>query len=303
MVRPDGSFTVADIPPGDYYLHATLSGIAGLQGPREGAYVPVTVNGDDQTINIRTNLGATVAGRVVVEGREIAPLPPVVRMVPAALVRMSVNARPVNTGAAMPGFAIPTPAPVAEDGTFELTGLRGQMRLTLDGRPLTALKSVMKDGKDLLIEPLELRGTERIRDVVITVTRQVGRVEGTVTDSRGEPATAWVVVFPEDERTWYENSPFIATTRSMANPPPAAPAATGSQQPGTIAPSSRAGRFTTSMLLPGRYAVAALAPATDLSPRRFDRELLTSLRAHATSVVVTAGETTTVYLTTITGRE
>jgi len=54
------------------------------------------------------------------------------------------------------------------------------------------------------------------------------------------------------------------------------------------------GGFRSSRLLPGRYWVAAVQ-GSNVMPT-FDRETLEKLRSSATSVTLTAGETTTLQL-------
>src|SRR4029079_4119194 len=59
----DGTFVFDDIMPGDYYLIVTTS--ARLE---EAAYVNVIVADKDLSLNVQTNTGAKVSGRVLVDG-------------------------------------------------------------------------------------------------------------------------------------------------------------------------------------------------------------------------------------------
>ena len=46
-----------------------------------------------------------------------------------------------------------------EDGTFEITGVQGQVRVTASGIPSGwYLRSVMHEGKDIVDTPLDVRG-------------------------------------------------------------------------------------------------------------------------------------------------
>jgi len=94
VLQQDGTFAIRNVPPGDYYLSATLFRGQGRDAYREGAFVPITVNGDDVSVDLHTNTGATVSGTVVFEGQPPAgPVPSVIlNGVPAP--RVSINVRP-----------------------------------------------------------------------------------------------------------------------------------------------------------------------------------------------------------------
>lgn len=259
--------------------------------------MPVTVNGDEQTIDIRTNTGATVAGRVVVEGT--TPPPATASRMPAVTgpPKLRVSTRPGGGGAPMNG-PMARPAEVADDGTFQLTGVRGSVLITATGSPWTVLKSVTYGG-DEVSGPIEFKGTEHVRDMVIVLTRDAGRIEGTVVNSRGEPQVgATVIVFPDDPARWFQGSPFVTFARTMQPPPfPVSAPPSVTRAPGAIAPALPApGRFTTSMLLPGRYFVVAVDTGNNGSMPAIDRESLTKLQQKATSVTVAAGDKATVQL-------
>ena len=206
-LRPDGTFVIPDVPPGDYYVSASLYDTAGATGggavsTREGAFVPVTVTGDEVVVDIRTNRGATLSGRIVREGP--MPPPPVMpgttpRMPPPQAMRVSVGVRP-PTGASMsPGTFDPGKSEYFDaDNTFQIKGARGSVMITASSG-VGVVKSIRRGAKDLLAVPLELTGTEEIDDIEIVLTTDTGSLTGTVTDRRGQPAAgAWVLVFPDD---------------------------------------------------------------------------------------------------------
>jgi hypothetical protein len=297
-VRPDGSFVIPGVPPGDYYLSATRMRPDQPNAPREGAYVPLSVNGDEVTVNIQTNLGATISGHVVVEGTPPAAQPgakgPESRATPAR-----VGLVPVATGGFGMAFASPSPSAVRPDGTFEVSGVRGVVQITAQGGS-AALESVTRGGRDISGQPLELVGTERIDDIVVVMTEATGRIDGVVSDARGEPVSgAPVLIFPDNPARWSPNSPFVRQTRSVvagsrgvtqAAPPGAGPGAA----PSTLL---MPGAFTLSLLAEGRYAIVALPAST--SSVQPDRESLERWRALATVVTVEAGQTVAVTLTPI----
>jgi hypothetical protein len=298
-VRPDGSFVIPAVPPGDYYLSVRLGSGPRGGGSAEGAYVPVTVNGDDVTVSVQTNVGATVSGRVVVEGTA----PPA-----AAAGTPGSGARPTPTRVSLPpaatagysmAFSSSAPATVRPDGTFELTGVRGIVNVAAQSGQ-AALQSVSRGGRDISGQPLALLGTERIDDLVIVMTRETGRIDGVVNDAGGQAVTgAPVLVFPDDPARWSAGSPFVRQARSVAT------GASSGGPPGTTATPTVAaagatrapGAFSMTLLPAGRYALVALPPGTPYATP--DKEALTRLRESATVVTVTVGQTATVELTPI----
>jgi hypothetical protein len=195
------------------------------------------------------------------------------------------------------------PAYVGEDLTFTLTGLRGAL-VPFAIVPGTAFKSIVHGGRDITSSGLSLAGTESIDGVTITVTTDTATIDGTVATADGQPAGAWVVVFPEDASKWFPGSPFVHALHSREEAVPG-PASGGAPAPRATRQVSQAGLqaggFIAGYLLPGRYAVAVVADegrpvweAGTVPP--VDRESLERLRAGATVVGVGAGETATVHL-------
>ena len=306
-IEKDGRFVIRNVPPGDYYLSASSYRGQGPQTLREGAFVPITVNGDDVTMDIRTNKGATVSGRVVFEGEPPASRPGVMLLNGAPAPRVSISARPQFSGPQAPpvssGPGVPT---VRDDDTFELTGLRGSVLLVASAGN-AVLKAILRAGEDVTGKPMELNGTEQIEDVVVVLSYDTGSLEGLVVDGKGAPAAApdrtVVVVYPDDAAHWYEGSPFVRMTsvmteanlRQMPTRPSSTPSAPGGL-PAALTPAQEAlrwtpvpGGFFLPRLLPGRYLVVVSDDNT-ASPFSFDREMLERLKARAASVTVRTGE-------------
>jgi carboxypeptidase family protein len=282
--NPDGTFTISAIPPGEYYLTANLQRGPGPESAREGAYVPVTVNGDEQQVNLRMNLGATISGHVTIEGTPPPPPSGLTRPANMAPPRISIGTRPppgvMSFGMVNGG----RPITVAEDGSFEITGARGPVMLTaFGGGPV--LKSISHGADDLLAKPLELKGTERVANVSIVMTWDYGRLEGIAMNDRGEPAReAIVLLFPEDASKWRLGQPFVQQTGTIAEtmtPPPAAVARGAKPRV--------AGSFLFPPVLPGRYYIVAVEGGRDMSFSPADEETLTKLQKVATTVTVSTG--------------
>src|SRR5262249_27376942 len=120
MIRPDGSFTLSGVTPGEYSLQT-----AGMGGQNaEFASVDVTVNGDDITgVRLVGALPLTVSGRVIVE-------PAAAQSLPVQAIRLMVQ--PVQFGPPMLGSS--GPSPVNDDLTFEVKGRPGKMHVVLIGQ-------------------------------------------------------------------------------------------------------------------------------------------------------------------------
>jgi hypothetical protein len=137
------------------------------------------------------------------------------------------------------------------------------------------LKSVRLDGRDITDTPLVFAGTEDIGGIRITVSNRTTTVSGRVIDNRGQAVKdCAVVVFAEDPGRWAAPSRFIATGR-----------------PGLD------GRFKISRLPPAPYLIVALDSLEE--GEASDPEFLESLRAKATRITLTEGESTTVDLKVI----
>jgi hypothetical protein len=269
----DGSFTIDGVPPGDYYL---IAWNLPPGGEEEGVVVPVSVGNGESSIEVKTNRGATLSGRIVREGPEVPggpgrlltlPAPGGMTTIPTAIHRRAdVESRD-------------------DSGAFRITGARGAVVLVWSGPGL--LRSVRSGGREMLGVPFTLSGSERIDDLEVVVTTDVGGVSGRVTDANGEAVEADVFAFPENPRAW--SSLFARSARSAA---PGAAARTGT--PG-LQSDVLPGQFRFFPLAPGRYLVAArrTGPGGTAAP---DTDLLAQIAPSATLVTVAAGETVSVDL-------
>ena len=298
--QADGTFVISNVPPGRYLVAANVVRQAPSPSQGEAGSEQLAVDGDDVVVHLQTNTGATVSGRVVIEGAKPAGGWAVADVTGRA--RASVLARMAD--AEFPAqYNGGRPVTVGEDLTFQLTGLRGALVL-MALVPGTALKSVTRGASDITAAGLTLKGTESIEDITITVTTDTGAIDGRVTTAAGDPAGAWIVVIPDDPSKRFPGSPFVRVARSRPSAVPDRDQS-GAAAPGAVAGGSavsrQAGGFWLPYLLPGRYAVAAL-PADDASPGAMgsmpptDPESLSLLMKTATMTSVAAGETATLHL-------
>jgi len=258
QLRPDGTFTMSSVPPGDYTLSVQP------RMPEEEAEtgsVSLTVTGDDITgLSIVTSVGARARGQIVFEGG--SP--------PASTGTAMISAQSSDPFGGPPmGFR---PARILEDWSFELKGLQGKRILRVGGLPGWTLKSVHSGGADVTDSPIEFSGTEEIANLRVVLTSQITEITGTVTDGKSAPARDYIVVaFAEDEAKWGPGTRFVRTARP-----------------------DQEGLFKVRELPSGNYALAALEYLGEGEWQ--DPEVLARLRARATRVTLMEGEKKTVTL-------
>jgi hypothetical protein len=298
--RNPRTFRFAGVAPGDYHLVAytgTVTGGATYSPARPGTVVPVRVAGANLTVDLELNTGASVSGSVRVEGRtRIADIAVPDEKPLTALSRVSVVPRPLTTGFTMSAMAVGPPARVADNGTFTLSGMRGQFLFDVHGP--CALTAVRLNGRDITGTPLDLAGTENLEGLEVVVTTDVGAIRGRVRDRSGRPTgQALVVAIPADPDRVYTLSPFVRSTGTIdtstwLNRTPdvattAIPAATNAAWV--------TGDFEFPRILPGKYRLVAY----DGKPGAVDGPDVDDIRksaASATTITVEVGKTVTVDL-------
>jgi hypothetical protein len=207
-VRPDGTFVISNVTPGNYNLTVnTAMGMGGMNsGEAESATLRVTVGNEDLSgINIVTNKGATVSGTILAAAGSAGNLSTAGVMVMTQAPRFEM----------MMGMGM-RQGKVEADGTFDLKGVQGPRLFRLMGLPPTwMLKSVLLNGNDITDTAIDLKGDEDVKDLQILVTDRVPEVNGKVTNAKGEPTRDYtVVIFPEDATKWGYPSRYIRSGRA-----------------------------------------------------------------------------------------
>jgi protocatechuate 3,4-dioxygenase beta subunit len=285
QVAPDGTFTLARIPPGDHFIRVaprpnrieanSAGGVVGgvvfgnTAEDAESAIVPVTIAGDDITgLVITTGRAATITGRVVFEGSTPRP----------ANAQFMVFAQSVGSPSGIPQGMLFAPAggrrngEVGADGTFELRGAGGKILFRPNTPPAWTLKSVTLKGVDITDVPYELSGSDDIDGVRIVLTDKVTNVSGTVSDGRGQPPDGFaVLVWPADDIDGPAAQRFVRGVRL-----------------------SKADRFDIRGLPPGSYVAAAL----EWLPQggEWDPEIRDRLRAAGERFSLTEGQSVSLNL-------
>jgi hypothetical protein len=206
-VAPDGTFTLKNVPPGEYKL--SISGTTPGKTPAgpvaESAAVPVVVNGVDiDNVSLITSAGWTLSGQVVGDDGGVPGAP-----------RDRVNIRGValQPDTAPRNFA-PDSGRVKDDWTFSVTGLFGPNLIRPSVPDPWMLKAIYQDGRDITDTPIEMKSGEELTGVQVVLTDRVSTVTGQLLDDKGAPITdGTVIVFSAAADKWLENSRFVRSAR------------------------------------------------------------------------------------------
>ena len=203
QVKPDGSFTVSNLSPGDYMLQAMTPGSFGDMS--EFATGQVTVAGDDVTgVQLTGMKSVTASGRVIID-------PALAKSVPPASIRLLASpAHPEDNLLAGIGTG-----KVSEDYTFELKTRPGVALIRPNNLPTGwGLKAVRQHGSDVTDSGIEFRPNEDVSGIEVELTNKTTEVSGLVTNNRSEPVKDYtVVVFARDRERWGYMSRFFQSSR------------------------------------------------------------------------------------------
>lgn len=264
----DGAFSLKNVQPGQYALMARTSnapgrpggvpvaagsqgptGPSGPPGPTMWAVTDVRADGADvQGIALTLSPGLTLAGRFAFESRTQQVPPPGIQVSLAAV------------GVGGTGASIGTAMTLGGNTSFSLTGLiPGTYRLSV---LLSAwvLKSAMLNGRDVADVPFEVKASDDLSGLVLTVTDSAADVSGVVYDAAGHPTSDLsILLFATNRAFWSQ------TSRRIWSPVRA----------------STAGRFAFTNVSAGDYYLAAVSdvePNAWFNPGFLDEIIPTAIR-------------------------
>jgi hypothetical protein len=210
-IAPDGTFTIKNVPPGEYRLLAQTT----VEGADPGVQVPeavtmlITVDGADiANLALSASAGWSASGRIVTESGG----PP---SLPASQVRLvgrfvDTDTAPTRTGA----FQNQDSGRVKDDWTFALTALFGATRLRVTLPDGWMVKSIFRNGADISDAAVEAKSGEQMTDLQVVITDRVTAVSGRLVNDKGAPAVdGTVIVFSEDAEKWAEDSRWVRSAR------------------------------------------------------------------------------------------
>ena len=265
MVRPDGSFTVNGLAPGDYTLQANGLPAAGGFDTAEFATADITVTGDDITgLRLASMRSSSVTGRIVfTDAQAAAALRP-------STIRIATTARNPEEFSPFAGG----PGRINDDFTFEIKARPAKVLVRANATTGGwTMKAVRLNGQDVTDTGIEIRSNEDLSGLEVEMTNKLTELSGLVTNARGEGVKDYsLIIFARDRERWVPNSRFIRTGRPDQD-----------------------GRFKVTGLPAGAYYAIALEyidPADDTS----DPDFLDRLRGKAGTVSLGDGETRTIDL-------
>jgi hypothetical protein len=195
QIKPDGSFSLTGIAPGDYTLRATIGGMSD-----DVAVANVTVgSGDTLSIQLASAKPMKLRGRVVVD--DGSPLP---------------SGAAVNLGAApmtsIVGMGVGGSTTAKSDGTFEISGGAGRVRVNAfvnQSAPVSPqapgwrLNRVLIGDADVTDAGFDAASGATVENIVVELTAHMPEIETSVVDGAGERVRDCViVVFSSDSERW-----------------------------------------------------------------------------------------------------
>jgi protocatechuate 3,4-dioxygenase beta subunit len=203
-VAGDGSWTLSDIPPGEYRV--SIRAPARGNDPAQEGQVTVNVAGADvEGLSLVAGAGGTVRGEVVTD--DGSPLPP-------GFNRMQVRPPFTPHARMMVSVLHPDNGRVQSDGSFEVRGVLNDTVLSIG--PLTGewtLKSIEVEGRDIADLPLPVEHGKSLSGVRVVLTNRPTVIRGVLRDEKQNPAEGTVIVFAEDSAKWREGSRTIRAAR------------------------------------------------------------------------------------------
>jgi len=250
-VAADGSWTIRNVPPGEYELEATATDRE--RGTERATTILFMQGTDVEGITLTTGAAGTLSGHVVTDDGQ--PLP-------TSVTRLRVVPDPITPDRQAPMIVMGDDnGLVGADGAFTFKGLLGPSILRVWLPAGWAVKSIEIGGTDYAQTPLDVRGGQHVAGARIVITKRFPTIAGRITDDKGKPANGTVLLFPSDASKWFT----AADTLRSARP-------------------DQSGNFRLETVRPGQYLAIALDYVQTWQLN--DPEFLEELRDRATKLTV-----------------
>ncbi|HXI31786.1 MAG TPA: carboxypeptidase-like regulatory domain-containing protein, partial [Vicinamibacterales bacterium] len=255
-VRPDGTFVVASLTPGEYLLRTQP-----MPPRKDVATMKLTVGTEDiKDVRLVAMPPSTISGRVIIDPAQAPSLPNAVQL----------TAMPID-GQVFGGMMT---ARVGDDLSFELTAAAGHYRINwVNQPPGWTIRAIRINNVDVTDDDVDVKAGENITGVDIELTNRTATISGLVTAAGGTPAKDYtVIVFAADSKRWTPNSRYLRIGRPDQD-----------------------GRFKVTGLAPADYSVIAIE-RVETPGQWNDPEFLQRLSPKASGVTLMEGETRTIEL-------
>lgn len=204
-VQWDGSFSIANVPPGRYTLRARSEDSEIAQFAQQ----PLNVaDGDLNDLNIILAAAASISGTVVLHATQSQQVPD--------LNQIRVAAPSIDVAS----FGSNPSARVDKEGKFRIDGVPpGARWIRAQSSPRGwALRSVTIDGREAIDNPVTLRSGQKLANVTLTFSDKLTELTGVLSDDRGTPLTEYTVLaFTTDSSLWRPQARHIMTARPDQN--------------------------------------------------------------------------------------
>jgi len=217
-LRDDGTFTIPNVPPGEYVLRANAARGGGVvNGPPQFSVAVVNVTGDDLSgVRLAPVALTTISGRISFDDQSAAQAlnPSTIRVVAQAV--NGDDYAGIGVGAGGP------PRPVKDDFTFELKTPPGRIGLlaviqAAGSASTWRLNSIRVNGSDVTDGGFDV-GSQPVSGIEIEMTTRMQQIAGTVTDARGEAVKDYTVaLFSQDRAKWKGTTRYFALGRPGAD--------------------------------------------------------------------------------------
>jgi hypothetical protein len=248
-VSQNGEYQLGGLAPGPYALAAG--------GETGWAKADIEVNGQDMSVSMRLQPGASIRGRVVFDGAQTPP----------AATGLQIGFNGIGPLSQFVGRAF---GASVQNGAFSVDELiPGAYRLRLDNVPGGwYAKSAVVNGRDVLDGVLDIQPQDRVTEVALTLTNRPSELAGSLRDATGGAAPDYfIIVFSADRTHWTASSRRLLQTRPAND-----------------------GAFTLKGLPAGDYYIAAL---TDVEPDEWlSPAFLESVVGAAVKVTIVDGQKT-----------
>jgi hypothetical protein len=196
--RPDGSFTIPNVPPGDYILDASIS-----QGPdrMEHGTVDLAVGTNDvHDVVVQTNRARALRVQISAESGLSLPRP------------LALTFRLESPGNNPLGATVSVTS--GDSPELSLQGIIGVHAVRVTGLPSGwIIKSMEIAGHEIAAGAFDFSTVAASAPLRVVISNRSGEVRGIV-GTRGKPQRAAVVIFPAEEAKRQYPSRFLASGRS-----------------------------------------------------------------------------------------